>query len=118
MILWYRHLRKPVHAFEEAEGESGRIAIGTSSLCGKADLRSDDAHMLGKDFEKCPECAARSRDPKVTLRLHPKVMEHLEHLHRLGLFGTTIEIVAERLLMQALRDEIKKGWLGHWEASP
>lgn len=58
----------------------------------------------------CPTCVEYIESPVLRLRPHRKVMEALQRLQAHGLFGETIERVAEGLLLEALRDKIDKGW--------
>lgn len=49
---------------------------------------------------------------KVTLRVTPEARRLLGSLTENGLFGTSPEDVAERLLMEKLREVVKEGWFG------
>jgi hypothetical protein len=121
MISWWRHGKKSAHGFEGVP-ETGEAADAVvqgnfQSLCGEATLRSDDIGANTDAISKrCPTCQARSRDPKVTLTLGPIVLKHLEQLQRTGLFGETVEKVAEGLMLEALRKAISDGWTikGGW----
>ncbi len=51
---------------------------------------------------------------EVCIELHPKAHELVQQLHATGLWGTTIEETAERLLCERLRQELGEvGLLTH-----
>jgi len=42
----------------------------------------------------------------------PEALRLLKHLSENGLFGTSVEDVAERLLCEKLREVVLQGWVG------
>lgn len=48
----------------------------------------------------------------IALKLTPEAHRLLKHLVENGLFGTSTEDVAERLLCEKLREVVLQGWLG------
>ncbi len=48
----------------------------------------------------------------ITLKPTPEAHRLLKHLTENGLFGTSVEDVAERLLCEKLREVVLQGWVG------
>jgi hypothetical protein len=48
----------------------------------------------------------------IALKLTPEAHRLLKHLTENGLFGTSVEDVAERLLSEKLREVVLQGWVG------
>jgi tRNA(Glu) U13 pseudouridine synthase TruD len=61
---------------------------------------------MAKAFPELPEPA------ELTVTTNQGVIAYLEHLQRFGLFGVTIEEVAERLIQDQLQYLAEEGWIG------
>lgn len=66
-------------------------------------------HAKRRRPERPPPAAGRGR--LLTLDLTDAAYTYLEALLGTGLFGEHVQAVAERLLMQALGDTIRKPWV-------
>jgi hypothetical protein len=53
------------------------------------------------------------KNRRITIEVAPAVARDLETLLKLGLFGPTLELVAEGLLLAEIRRLAAAGWLPH-----
>ena len=53
-----------------------------------------------------------AKPEKITLEITPEAKRLLGTLNEQGLFGVTLADVAERLLMEKLREVVREGWVG------